>query len=410
MKRLDCSTTYRIALAAVMLFMTGCKSTSWWSDLESDNSISQVRSPMGGPVAPLSNLQMQEILGQVDMLSLQDPAAAARLSAELNQSDPTVWPSVMQSFQTGLAFSNQMQSDRMIANRATPPPNPTLATATTAADSGPFQAAVIPKFGQKAIEPQKPLDRLPAVDQRLLPIGPNQKLSPDEFNRGAVAHPRLSYPDPVPVQAAVSPINSNSKLSNSLAQVAFEAPLPNRIDIAANHNDQKKNQKLSPCQTPLETLKQIKENGFKSPGVTNTKQVDKDNPSLTIENLTFCRAVDGFGLIRPLEKKVFLPGDPMLVYAEIDRFSSQVIGGQYCTSLQVGYQIVDTDNCTVVKQEPVKLFDKCQSRRNDFYLNRIFYLPKKIEAGNYRLCLSVKDMHANTVGQDSIAFVVRTSN
>jgi hypothetical protein len=141
---------------------------------------------------------------------------------------------------------------------------------------------------------------------------------------------------------------------------------------------------------------------------------------LAMEKLCFCRSVERFGVFDPLPAAhVFQPGgdrpgDMVQLYIELKNFLCLPSAGEYETALACTLIIRDGQNHVVFRQDRDPQFERSRSLRRDCFLRCHFYVPR-IPAGDYTLCIVVKDvtgqsgMHvpANRVARGSLDFRVR---
>ncbi|MBN2290985.1 MAG: hypothetical protein JXM70_01085, partial [Pirellulales bacterium] len=132
-----------------------------------------------------------------------------------------------------------------------------------------------------------------------------------------------------------------------------------------------------------------------------------ESASLEIRNLAFCSKVQSYGSIERFEKREFLPGQRLLLYAEIDNFRSENSAKGYHTSLRSSFQIFDSSGRRVDKRESTTSEEYCQSPRRDYFIGCDFHLPEKIYPGQHTLKLTVEDLKSHKVAESSIDFTVK---
>lgn len=126
---------------------------------------------------------------------------------------------------------------------------------------------------------------------------------------------------------------------------------------------------------------------------------------LSINNMTLCRRVDGFGKYDPIDPARFPAGqaNPVLVYCELSNFKSR-LDSKHQWKTQLAQQVtVFTDTGIMVwkdKQRPVT--DECRDRRNDFFLYDLVTLPPNLTIGRYLVKLTIIDKLANRVNESSV--------
>lgn len=135
-------------------------------------------------------------------------------------------------------------------------------------------------------------------------------------------------------------------------------------------------------------------------------QLESASP-LQLKNLEFIQSVESFGQFQAFATHDFQPGQEVLLYVEIDNFSSRDIGGQFETVLQSNYEIYDQSGRRIDARQFPEVKDTCRVRRRDFYVPFRIYMPENISAGTYRLELTVRDQAADEFGQASIEFRIK---
>lgn len=130
---------------------------------------------------------------------------------------------------------------------------------------------------------------------------------------------------------------------------------------------------------------------------------------LEVRNLKFCSSVRSFGRYEEFPEMQFLPGQQVIVYAEVYNFMSQAKAGGYETALESRYEIYDAEGNQVDLRKFGVERELCASRRRDFYFPYKINLPSSLMPGRYRLTLTIKDALANKFDQQSIDFIISTN-
>ncbi|MGA2063143.1 MAG: hypothetical protein ABSG67_21940, partial [Thermoguttaceae bacterium] len=83
-----------------------------------DASKANAQNPQGAQANRQANAQaMQEIMEELRQLGTLDPAAQNKLMEDLKQTDPALWPLVMQQFRAAIAYKRrEAQRETMAAN------------------------------------------------------------------------------------------------------------------------------------------------------------------------------------------------------------------------------------------------------------------------------------------------------
>lgn len=128
---------------------------------------------------------------------------------------------------------------------------------------------------------------------------------------------------------------------------------------------------------------------------------------LELRNLEFIQSVDSFGQFKPFPSHDFQPKQEVLLYVEIENFTSRDNGGKFETALQSNYEIYDQAGRRIDARQFPEVKDSCRVRRRDFYVPYRLYMPENIPSGTYRLELTVRDSAADKFGQSSIEFRIK---
>lgn len=128
---------------------------------------------------------------------------------------------------------------------------------------------------------------------------------------------------------------------------------------------------------------------------------------LELQNLEFIQSVDSFGQFKPFPSHDFQAKQEVLLYVEVDNFSTKDVGGQFETVLQSSYEIYDQGGRRIDARHFPEVKDLCRVRRRDFYVPYRIYMPDDISPGSYRLELTVRDPAADKFGQSTIEFRIK---
>jgi hypothetical protein len=131
---------------------------------------------------------------------------------------------------------------------------------------------------------------------------------------------------------------------------------------------------------------------------------------LELRNLAFCDKIDGFGSYHPFEQDVFRPGQPVLVYAEVRNFKTDVTtAGRYRTSLKSTIEIVKAgEGGEIIERRHFdSTEDQSRSPRTDYFHSYKLDLPLHLTPGTYSLKLTLEDELSGKIGASNIEFLVR---
>ncbi len=132
---------------------------------------------------------------------------------------------------------------------------------------------------------------------------------------------------------------------------------------------------------------------------------------LKLRHLALCRQIQTFGDYQPFEKNAFSPGQGVLLYVEIENFTSRPTGdGRLETLLRSMITIREgSGDGRIVREIPVGGVtpDICRTTRRDYFHNYEFKFPRTLPLGNYVLRLTVTDLHGNKKASESLKFLLR---
>ena len=133
---------------------------------------------------------------------------------------------------------------------------------------------------------------------------------------------------------------------------------------------------------------------------------------LHIKSGAICFEITGFGKHKSFPENIFKPGQPILVYCEVENYESKdleidskrVVQSRF----QGSYQIANGDGQQVQSGEFPIIEDNALQRRRDFYLYFKIKL-NELEPGNYRLQMEIEDLNGQKTGnlEQDLLFVVQ---
>jgi hypothetical protein len=246
-----------IGILLAGLALGGCAAPPWSSQQNllrtpalstADKSVSAAsaagKSSPQNPLAPVPNSPanaqaMQEIMAELHQLGALDPAAQNKLMDDLRQTDPALWPLVMQQFRAAIAYKRRMAAHEAMALSGTLPvsgsaaassslasgsvgatsPLPTgnLAAGDLAVNSSLASTTVAPSVGQSA----ERVSRLPPAGN----VQPVFNPAPKNTDQAAVKVPADS-------QSAKStpegPQPKQSGKESGVISASYDAPSPSQ--------------------------------------------------------------------------------------------------------------------------------------------------------------------------------------
>lgn len=139
-----------------------------------------------------------------------------------------------------------------------------------------------------------------------------------------------------------------------------------------------------------------------------TRKLQSETP-LRIHRLTFCNSIRGFGTFDAFPSATFRPGQPVLLYAELQNFrSQQTIRGTYRTEFSAMLEITRFEETDVV--ETIRLpaiIDDTVSERTDYYQSYELTIPAHLRPGHYIVRLTLHDQADGRSATAEAGFDVR---
>ncbi len=398
-------------------------------------------------------------MAQVQELDGLDPAARQQLLEDLKQTEPRLWQDVIRQFRATLAFRQKLQqsdsptdrgpADPQASTSAPPgPPQNSLAMASASATGkGPAAPTVSDRFSQDPRPNQASRSAIvQAAVAEVVPAGQGppgkastqsqvaakpaptvtQAEATDRVSGGEVKLASCEEPAQGTLQAelqqAIHAVEGQlSDSPQSAAEVAEHARLRMLYLLAGRRDDALR---PIPSTTPsvqdfwskelfgLATLLDAQQDDRPERRAAQTHQQLSEaltslsrSSALVVRNLAFSNDIQGFGAYRSYTENKFTPGQEVLLYAEIENFTSEATPSGYVTSLSCGCQIFDSRGQRVAQHE-FKIEDHCRNQRRDFYIDVDLYMPKRIYNGLHSLQLTVEDLKSRKIGQQTIEFMI----
>lgn len=138
----------------------------------------------------------------------------------------------------------------------------------------------------------------------------------------------------------------------------------------------------------------------------------KPESRLQLRNATFSHKINSFGNYERFDRDEFIAGQPVLVYAEVQNFASEMgTEGLYRTRLRSSIEVHRVErgrSSEVVHTQQIPATeDTCRNLRQDYFLGYILDLPANLSPGPHVLKLMVEDELSHRVSTASLNFVVR---
>ena len=136
----------------------------------------------------------------------------------------------------------------------------------------------------------------------------------------------------------------------------------------------------------------------------------QEKARLELHNVAFCYKISGFGNYQRFKRDEFTPGQPVLLYAEVGNFKSELISeGQFRTLLKSTLEIVEGGPAgRVVETLPLAPSeDRCRNQRRDYYHSYEFAVPQGCNPGPHTLRLRVEDQLGKKLAVTALNFTVQ---
>lgn len=390
-------------------------------------------------------------MAELQQLGALDPAAREQLIADLSNTDPAIWPLIIQQFRAAAAYRRRAQQSQMATrgpNRFLPDGSPAWRPGQSVPPEAypPGQAARSPEHPPPRVEPLPPADAVmlppPHVPPRDYPTTPYPPVDANLAHRPPENLPPGEATGRV-VRASYDPaMQDNWQVSLASATRALESQLPGTPetpDEIAQHarlrllyllgGRQSDAVRPIPSIAPamqqfwsaqlygLHTLLDTRQTPDATTRADETKRILGDAVTwlgeaapLTVRNLAFCTEIQSFGCIKEFKKNEFVPEQEVLLYAEVENFTSESTAKGYHTALCSSYQIFDSRNQRVADHEFTTTEEYCQRPRRDYFIGYHLRLPKRIYPGKHTLQLTIEDLKGKKIGQASIECTIKSGD
>jgi hypothetical protein len=367
-----------IGLAVASVLLAGCSASPWAGHWPAEARATAGPLPgiaisggtactvKGGPEAA------EQMKADLQQLGTVDPAARDKLMAELLQTDPSLWPLAVQQARATAAYRRQ-------ANQRD---GPAEASRCAAAEGAPG----MPQASSPAAEPL-------AGGCAALP----QAIPPDTIPPPATTDSPLLRADRAPVPPLLQPASGDPLPAGAgnVVAAAFERGVYSSAPIIG-----------SPA-APAEAIRSTESKPETKQVLAAAVSRPGETAPLTVHSLAFCKAVQSYGCLTPFASGTFTPGQEVVLYAEVDNFSTESTPKGFHTSLHSSYQIVDSHGRRVAEPQSTTTDDYCRNPRRDFFIGYHLYLPKRLSPGKHTLHLTIEDLQGHKVGQSSLDFIVK---
>ncbi len=401
------------------------------------------------------------VLAEVQELGQTDSAAQQALLDDLKKTDPSLWPQLVQVFRSSVAYRQQSAVRLAQTGNAngTQPTAPQAALSTPGGGDSPFMRQV---GYETTATPNAPALRDPRSSSQILPGSADGLIAPTTPTMDLAArYPDTQMPEAhlINVQDA-RPVDERAPGDSVMAsgpaiQTAGQAAEPAKFAIdwhdqlaatirALESQTAADGKRLSvDDQARLRLLYAAagrREEASAVPSGTDSEQqfwnqelqglfvvledaAATDPPRhtgeaaehlraaaaqlgqfapLAVKHLAFCTEVNSFGVYKPFPLYEFKPGQEVLLYAEIENFTSAATDEGYHTALHSSYQILNARGDRVAELDFAITEESCRNQRNDFFVRYFLTIPKNLPPGDYTLQLTVEDTQGHKAGQANI--------
>ncbi len=424
-----------IAVVLTGLWLSGCTSSPWLASrptLALLKTPTPARSTASFAASVASNQpdpqKMQEVMAELRQLGALDPAAQDQLLEDLRESDPSLWPLVMQQFRATTAYRRRaMEREK--------------GTGPICAKPGTDRRLVAGRSGKLDPSPFPAAERLPAVNDVAVapsetPRGTYPSTSDTPMEAESPANQTLNQVVQASYTASVAE-DWRQRLAGTIAMLEAEVPKnPTTPAEMAQHARLRmlyaaagrREDAVRPIPAAPPSAQQFLSKELE--GLTTWLNVEQapdaarraaetkpalvealgklaESAPLAVRNTAFCTEVQSYGCVKRFEKYEFQPNQEVLLYAEVENFASEPTPQGYHTSLRSSYQIIDAGGRRVAEHAFAATEEHCQNLRRDFFIGYHLRLPKGIGPGKYTLQLSIEDLKCRKVGQAAIEFEVK---
>lgn len=408
---------------------------------------------------------MQKVMAELEALGPIDPAVQQQLLADLRQTDPALWPMMLQTFRAGMAYRQRVSNTTPSPQQATrvertiekvasapkvePPATPVLpptsmldAAATSLNPRGSstpglsfpatamLQAAMTAAQQQaaNAAEPAVPSDDPPAASTGAIrTVAHTEPTTTDEKKSSADDEDDKFPAAKTDWQQAVSdaltdletqtaePPTSAQEVSRHVWQRVLCLAAGRRDDalkpipgIAAAEQDFWSEQ-IFALATYLDSEKVTDPARRAAAAAQHLSKATarlSEASTLAVKNLSFCTEVSSYGVYQKFKTDEFKAGQPLILYAEVENFKSDESSKGFHTALRSSYQILDAQGRRVAENDLALTEEYCQNRRRDYFIRYFLSIPERIYVGKYTLQLTIVDTLSQKIGQSTIDFTV----
>ncbi len=289
-----------------------------------------------------------------------------------------------------------------VSSESLAPVNPQISSSGLATDSRPAESpqvaqvsAEVVSDGQKILETSPPADAMLIDHQSTATTTDNPHLDVNSQSAsgmlGAWSIPNvlnvceMCLSSQPPTKASQSNAIANT-CQNGGVMDCMESGCSN-CQNSQSHSMNVEAAKQSPRDTESVTTSQ-------SNAASSAAEGAKSLEPLKVCQGQFCTEIRGYGQYERLSACVSSPGQPMLIYCELENFESLArtdeLGTQFETRLQATLTIYDVDGQVQQEIKFPENADIARNRRRDFYLH-IPFIVGQLPRGRYEATVTIED-------------------
>jgi len=137
------------------------------------------------------------------------------------------------------------------------------------------------------------------------------------------------------------------------------------------------------------------------------RHLSEATEQLEIQSLAFCTEIISYGQVKRFPTTRFAAGQKVILYCEIDNFVAEKTAEGYNTELQGSYEIFDDQGSKVAGQVLPTDRQRCDHYLRDYFIAYQMHLPAQLEAGKYRLELTMECVNGKKYGQGSLPLEIK---
>lgn len=394
-----------------------------------------------------------EILAQLPGTNELDAATKAQLAADLEHTDPSLWPLLVEQLKATLAYRQkhspaqnppgqtaisspapqrsaqpitQAGSEKPVGSNLKRPPLESLKVAHTLKRSD-ASAAPIPEPEPK-LQPEAPAITRTAAQVSTRPAAASSSRPPAQITPDAKLARPLKANQPGQWQthlgAAVADLELQTKSPPATADEVHKQATLRMLYVAQGQREAALQPivGIPPAQQDFWSKQLYALSAYldheRNPDASRRAAEAKlhlndaaarlgELATLQVRNAVFCTEVSSYGVYKKFDKYEFQPGQEILLYAEVENFKSESGDKGFHTALKGSYQILDPKGTRVAEQQFPVAEEYCQNQRRDYFTRYFVWLPKRIYNGAYTLQLTIEDTLSQKLGQASIEFSIK---